>query len=268
MVRIWYLMLLAHLYKWYIARLVPAFDVTLIRIRFWFVCSVWPRNKYFCKKIVDSIFYDRWLIQYILIYVCASRTEQKYFIYNSFFFISQANYFCFPFADNQFVCDCRLAWMHILRNETKNQIIRDTLNELTCHLEIDEDQLPAASLFSTKSEAVDNTLLDDEDPSLNPLSAGHGESEYLYYEDDDYQQQQSLQNQVTISQPEDPTLRHLFQIPLADLPCVQESKAPTQTPRHFINTPAYAEINSRCSAIISVSLTWLLCTIGMLMRLT
>lgn len=141
--------------------------------------------------------------------------------------------------------------MHILRNETKNQLIRDTLDQLTCHLETDDDdEIPAASLFSTKSEAVDNTLLEEEDPSLNPLNTGPVDSEYdeYYEDDDDYQQQESLQNQVTISQPEDPTLRRLFRIPLADLPCVEESKPPTQTPRHFINTPAYAEINAnRCS---------------------
>ncbi|KAF5274673.1 hypothetical protein FQA39_LY18713 [Lamprigera yunnana] len=156
---------------------------------------------------------------------------------------------------NKFICDCRLAWMHTLRNETKNQVIRETLDDLTCHLEMKDDHHePATSLFSTKSGSVDTTLLDDEDPSLNPLNSGTAEDVYsddLYYDDDDddYQQQQSsLQNQVTISQPDDPYLRRLFQIPIGDLPCGDESKPSTQTPRLFVITPAYAEINAnRCS---------------------
>lgn len=179
------------------------------------------------------------------------------------------------FSDNRFVCDCRLAWMHILRNETKNQLLREALDELTCHLETDdEDQAPAASLFSTKSKTpVDNTLLEEEDPSLNPLSADSADDEYgdeMYYDDDDYQQQESLHNQVTISQPEDPYLRHLIQIPLADLPCVEESKAPTQTPRHSLITPAYAEINAnKCSTINgNVSLILLLCVTAIFEYLT
>ncbi|KAF5294242.1 hypothetical protein FQR65_LT10828 [Abscondita terminalis] len=176
-------------------------------------------------------------------------------------FYNESGYFYL--ASNKFICDCRLVWMHTLRNETKNQLIRETLDDLTCHLEMKDDHHePATSLFSTKSGSVDTTLLDDEDPSLNPLNSGPVEDEYsddLYYDDeDDYQQQQSSQqNQVTISQPDDPYLRHLFQIPVSELPCMDESKPSTQTPRPYVvNTPAYAEINAnRCSTTTANILT-------------
>lgn len=172
-------------------------------------------------------------------------------------FYNESGYFYL--ANNKFVCDCRLIWMHSLRNKTKNQVIRETLDKLTCHLEMKDDHHePTTSLFSTKSGSVGTTLLDDGDSLLNPLNSAAGYEEYddnfVYYDDeDDYQQQQSsLQNQVTISQPDDPHLRHLFQIPISELPCVDETKPSTQAPRaSFVNTPAYAEINaSRCTTII------------------
>lgn len=38
-------------------------------------------------------------------------------------------------VDNNLICDCKLAWIWGLRNETKNTKLRDALEELTCFLE-------------------------------------------------------------------------------------------------------------------------------------
>lgn len=38
-------------------------------------------------------------------------------------------------VENNLICDCKLAWIWGLRNETKNTKLRDALEELTCFLE-------------------------------------------------------------------------------------------------------------------------------------
>lgn len=39
------------------------------------------------------------------------------------------------FSENNFVCDCRLKWMHVLRNETKSQGTKDSLDGVTCKMD-------------------------------------------------------------------------------------------------------------------------------------
>lgn len=41
----------------------------------------------------------------------------------------------FYLSDNELICDCKLAWIWGLRNETKNTNLRDALEELTCFIE-------------------------------------------------------------------------------------------------------------------------------------
>lgn len=43
--------------------------------------------------------------------------------------------FLYLFTENDLICDCKLAWIWGLRNETKNTKLRDALEELTCFLE-------------------------------------------------------------------------------------------------------------------------------------
>lgn len=41
----------------------------------------------------------------------------------------------FFFPDNKFICDCKLAWIKGVRNETINNDLKNSLDLLTCFLE-------------------------------------------------------------------------------------------------------------------------------------
>jgi hypothetical protein len=56
------------------------------------------------------------------------------------------------------ICDCKLAWIWGLRNETKNQKLREGLEELTCFLEARyEPKFDSNEDFSRALEIVRNT---------------------------------------------------------------------------------------------------------------
>ncbi|KAK5643394.1 hypothetical protein RI129_007239 [Pyrocoelia pectoralis] len=184
-------------------------------------------------------------------------------------FYNESGYFYL--TSNKFVCDCRLAWMHILRNETKNQVIRETLDELMCHLPtVEHSNGRIATKSALSYEGVLNRRRHPSEGFPNTGSVGEGDDDNLYDEDDDdYQQESSLQNRLSILQKHDPYLRHLLQIPLSELPCANETKSSTQSPRIYINTPSYAEINAnRCLTTIGNFPTVLSCCILICVCLT
>ncbi|XP_017779203.1 PREDICTED: connectin-like [Nicrophorus vespilloides] len=151
----------------------------------------------------------------------------------------------FYLEHNKFICDCRLAWMHNLRNETRNERIRKVLDELICYL-------GAAGVEDDQDDK--STFAEDED-----LDAAA-------YEDYNYDHQQDSSSNNLVMERQDPRMKHLFQIPLADLPCPQK-EAPTEETllRNLMNTPSYAEINSAAPSIRAVcGLTM----IALLLRLT
>ncbi|XP_014355396.2 connectin [Papilio machaon] len=55
--------------------------------------------------------------------------------------------------ENNFVCDCRLKWMHSLRNDTKSQSTKDSLESVTC-----KNDPPIVSSAYNKMSAADTNL--------------------------------------------------------------------------------------------------------------
>ncbi|XP_031339828.1 connectin-like isoform X1 [Photinus pyralis] len=152
----------------------------------------------------------------------------------------------FYLADNKFVCDCRLAWMHALRNEAKGEKIREALDKLTCHLQ----KADGESSIKPHADAVLNRR---PNTSTGLDYAGEDVDDTVYYDDDDEDEQPQK------SSPEN--LRRVLEIPPSELPCANAST--TQAPRILLNTPSYAEINSNSGAICQFY-TVLSCCIFML----
>ena len=115
--------------------------------------------------------------------------------------------------------------MYKLKNETRNNQIRNVLDELTCHL-----------------TQTNDVILEIESPIIS-------DKEFDYAEEN-YGNQQDSSDDYVSAKPGDPSIRYLFMIPVADLPC--EKEKPTEPPYNYLNTPAFAEINSGCHRICAV----------------
>lgn len=61
--------------------------------------------------------------------------RMMYELLDSFFFQRSFKDLRISVPGNKLICDCKLAWIWGLRNETKNVKLRDSLEELTCFLE-------------------------------------------------------------------------------------------------------------------------------------
>lgn len=123
--------------------------------------------------------------------------------------------------------------MYKLRNETKNERVRNSLEELTCHLENPDIKIrPAATTVKVTTQASKTIRQpytpNDYDDEENPLG---DDEEYLY------DQQENNSNSLAVTQQEDPFMKHLFQIAVEDLPCPMSLHAPTETTNRIEGTP-------------------------------
>lgn len=119
--------------------------------------------------------------------------------------------------------------MHSLRNGTKNDQVRNALEELTCYLEHPD---------SVKLVTSPTTITIPPKAIRQPFTSNEYDDEDT--DDDDgyvYDQQQDS-NSLPVTQPEDPFIKHLFQIPVEELPCPQSLHGPTETTNRIEMTPA------------------------------
>lgn len=125
--------------------------------------------------------------------------------------------------------------MYKLRNETKNERVRNSLDELTCILENSEIKVhPAARPTTTKITTPQPKTIrqpftpNDYEDEENPID---DDEEYLY------DQQENSSNSLPSTQKEDLFKKHLFQIAVEDLPCPRSLHAPTETTNRIEGTP-------------------------------
>ncbi|XP_071441565.1 connectin-like [Hetaerina americana] len=152
---------------------------------------------------------------------------------------------------NNFVCDCRLAWMHDVHNETANERVRNTLEELKCilHPEMGESASVAAAAagfnfdFGTDEDAAfpsgegprGATL--DEHGRYDRHHGGHqqgDEPNHHFPADDDYQDHEDERHGSAMGHggaghgrhhnPDGSVAIHLLQIPPQALPCPEERR--------------------------------------------
>lgn len=111
----------------------------------------------------------------------------------------------FCVTDNEFICDCRLAWIFDLKNRTKNFELRYSLEEVECMMKTKERAIVAHVKVSV-DDVMKKQILTDEIED---------------YEDESYDEKRTTQ---------------LLQIKPKDLPCPQQFREQLEHPstREFI----------------------------------
>lgn len=124
--------------------------------------------------------------------------------------------------------------MYKLRNETKNERVRNSLDELTCYMENPNVKIhPAARPTTTKITTPHPKTI------RQPYTPLDYDEENQNDDDDEYSydQQENNSNSLPSTQKEDPSVKHLFQIAIEDLPCPRSLHAPTETTNRIEGTP-------------------------------
>uniref|UniRef100_A0A1B6IKB2 LRRCT domain-containing protein n=1 Tax=Homalodisca liturata TaxID=320908 RepID=A0A1B6IKB2_9HEMI len=148
---------------------------------------------------------------------------------------------------NRFSCDCRLAWMHTLLNETPNEHVRNVIEELTCFWNRSEHMEGGVAPLTSQSHARHpyTPHHDTHRPHYNPHRPHHDQREEpndinSYDEDDDdYVSETGKQT-------------NFLDIPTETLPCPEALKHATDSP---LTADTHHEIlASSSSTIVRLSL--------------
>ncbi|CAF4831276.1 unnamed protein product [Pieris macdunnoughi] len=132
--------------------------------------------------------------------------------------------------ENNFVCDCRLKWMHSLRNETKSQSTKDSLDGVTCKM----------------------------DPPIVSSAYNKMDDKINYIED-------TAKQNTTDEISKKGVKRNVLKIPTETLPCRKETIKTTETPfivdpvipiQNEMKTFRFHEMNSACGVSLSALLLW------------
>lgn len=160
------------------------------------------------------------------------------------------------FSDNNFSCDCRLTWVHALRNDTKNDKTKGSLEQISCTLEssthddFSDNSVERAKQNKAFGHAPDNRL---HEKSKHKVLSQKSTIEYLDtpdtfkegLDDEAYDEpHKDVSNHLTKAHNDTAVAKnrnkkHLFQIPIETLPCSEELKDSTEAP---LSRPSRGEV--------------------------
>ncbi|XP_046626705.1 connectin [Neodiprion virginianus] len=193
----------------------------------------------------------------------------------------------FYLEGNKLICDCRLAWIWGLRNETNNTQLKESLDELTCFLELNNSTVQVIDDAQTESQAdtSENTQYQEDYPSddvmLDGTTGDNGEYSYRNDNPDDsytYDDEEgvadpsaSTNHQPVLQVVEGKTgyVRHLFQLNPEDLPCpdrqdLMASEQPFSHPEQTLFGSSSGSMFSQSSAENAVSFSrWTLVVVAL-----
>ncbi|CAD1479135.1 unnamed protein product, partial [Heterotrigona itama] len=130
---------------------------------------------------------------------------------------------------NKLICDCKLAWIWGLRNETKNVKLRESLEELTCFLESNNATLKINNENLEWNEALEMAR-NSEEYRAGSLRDGSIEDDDAYlgdeYESKDGYGDSSSNSDFQPKMVEGKLcyVKNLFELKLEELPCPEPSR--------------------------------------------
>ncbi|XP_015187783.1 PREDICTED: connectin isoform X2 [Polistes dominula] len=127
---------------------------------------------------------------------------------------------------NKLICDCNLAWLWGLRNETKNAKLRNALEELICFLESNNTALKINTEDLERNQELEiarnSGNKEDEDNYLGDVANESYENLGEEYEDSSLDS--NSQPKVQILDGKVCYVKHLFDLKLEDLPCPETTR--------------------------------------------
>ncbi|XP_063538476.1 connectin-like [Cydia strobilella] len=157
--------------------------------------------------------------------------------------------------ENNFVCDCRLKWMHSLRNETKSQNTKASLDGITCKM----DSPVVSSAYNKIPDPMDNKLDYNQDILHAGLTIETALSKPNLTDVDEVQSNDISANKKGVK-------RNVLKIPPDTLPCPRETKKTTEMPQLMIDpvipiqnemkTYRFHDINSASAFSVNNLILW------------
>ncbi|XP_011870755.1 PREDICTED: connectin-like [Vollenhovia emeryi] len=122
-------------------------------------------------------------------------------------------------GENSLKCNCKLAWIWGLRNETKNMKLRDALEELTCFLESNNatQKIYREDLERNQPRGISIDYSNSRDDN-NEDDDGNGNEDDDYYYDHEAEDSPNFRGKNNRNS-EQCCSKHLFELKPEDLPC-------------------------------------------------
>jgi hypothetical protein len=167
----------------------------------------------------------------------------------------------FFFPENNFVCNCKLKWMHSLRNETKSQNTKVSLESVTCKM----DPPIVSSAYNKMSDVIENKIDFNQEIlhagiTIETLNEKMNITEKKTSEDPTKEQS----NAITVTKKS--TKKVVLKIPPETLPCPRDTKITTEAPAFIVDpvipiqnemkTYRYQEMNSAYRLLMSSAVLW------------
>lgn len=113
---------------------------------------------------------------------------------------------------NQLKCDCRLSWIYELRNETENNELKLSFEQLTC--------------ITDEPEAGNNFIVQTTQKPSEEIEYDVN-ADSLQYDDQDLEYEDDVSSEYE-NEPGKPPRKKIFDIPLEKLPCPEMQRATTE----------------------------------------
>lgn len=147
---------------------------------------------------------------------------------------------------NRLICDCRLSWLHKLRNETRSKRVKASLDRLSCVM----DNKLKTNLVNMKAQSYDGELKINSGYKTEAEKSEDGEEEF----DDDNVYDDAMKDQdIGFDVSKKDYRRKLMEIPVDMLPCASKLSyeasfsPPTQDEVKYYKTSGC----DKCSASIT-----------------
>ncbi|XP_034947115.1 connectin [Chelonus insularis] len=173
--------------------------------------------------------------------------------------------------DNKLICDCNLAWIEGLKNETINQKLKDSLDFLTCFREAknisthtDAKEVKTGTAGGSTGEILDVNKSRERHHVQHETASymdDNNKSDNDYYED--YPDSPSKTNNAKLQLVDGRMgyIKHLFELKLEKLPCPEQSRddplASEQPSNRRENAAVASEASTHIQHVVTIG-QWLL----------